>query len=144
MKLRILDTDHISLILRGNLQVIDRLETLDSIEWAITIVSVQEIFNGWIVRLNDPRNQHREVELYTFFWESNHFFKQAQILNFDASAQAQYDRLRQGSSTLNKRRLEKDLKIASIALVNQATIVTRNQRDFQLVPNLHLENWLPD
>jgi len=35
-----------------------------------------------------------------------------------------------------------DLKIASIALVNNALLVTSNLRDFALVPELRYENWL--
>ncbi|GEM_PF-6736308 len=141
MTLRVLDRDHISLILRGHHQVIDRLQSLNSIQWAFTIISIQEIFNGWIVHLNDPRYQDQQVELYTRLWQSNQFFKKAQILNFDAAAQRCYDSLRSTYPNLNKRRLEKDVKIAAIARVNQAITVTRNQRDFTLVPDLQLDNW---
>jgi predicted nucleic acid-binding protein len=35
-----------------------------------------------------------------------------------------------------------DLKIASIALVNDALLLTANSRDFEKVPGLQFENWL--
>jgi tRNA(fMet)-specific endonuclease VapC len=35
-----------------------------------------------------------------------------------------------------------DLKIASIALVNDALLVTGNMRDYSLVPELRCGNWL--
>jgi tRNA(fMet)-specific endonuclease VapC len=35
-----------------------------------------------------------------------------------------------------------DLKIASIALVNDALLLTANLRDFRQVPGLRVENWL--
>ncbi|WP_395092089.1 hypothetical protein [Armatimonas sp.] len=34
-----------------------------------------------------------------------------------------------------------DLKIASIALSNQATLLTRNLRDYSKVPGLRCEDW---
>ena len=35
-----------------------------------------------------------------------------------------------------------DLRIAAIALANDATLLSRNLRDFRLVPGLRVENWL--
>ena len=35
-----------------------------------------------------------------------------------------------------------DLKIAAIALVNQATLVSGNRQDFDRVPGLRVENWM--
>jgi len=141
MTLCVLDSDHISLILRGYPQVINRLQALAPAQWAVTVISIQEIFNGWIVNLNDPRYQDRQVELYTRLWQSNQFFQQAQVLNFDLAAQKCYDSSRLTCPNLNKRRLEKDVKIAAIAQVNQAIMATRNQRDFTLVPDLQLDDW---
>jgi tRNA(fMet)-specific endonuclease VapC len=34
-----------------------------------------------------------------------------------------------------------DLQIASIALANRATLVTRNLKDFSRIPNLKIINW---
>ena len=35
-----------------------------------------------------------------------------------------------------------DLLVASVALANHATLVTRNLRHFRQIPNLDLENWV--
>jgi tRNA(fMet)-specific endonuclease VapC len=34
-----------------------------------------------------------------------------------------------------------DLKIAAIALTRSAIVLTRNQRDFGLIPGLQIEDW---
>jgi tRNA(fMet)-specific endonuclease VapC len=61
------------------------------------------------------------------------------ILSIDTDAAQQFDRLRE------HRKLKKlgrgDLLIASIALANRATLVTRNVKDFRPVPGLQLDNW---
>jgi tRNA(fMet)-specific endonuclease VapC len=141
MNLRLLDTDHISLALRGNPKIVDQLKSLDKTEWAVSVISIQEIFNGWIVSLNDPRYCNQQVELYTRLWKSNEFFSLAQVLNFDSAANAVYKQLLQSNPGLGKRRLDKDVKIAAIALSNQAVVATRNQQDFALIPKLSIEDW---
>ncbi|MGP1382197.1 MAG: hypothetical protein ACTS2F_01490 [Thainema sp.] len=43
----ILDTDHVSLLLAGHPQVSRRVAAVGA-DVAITIVTVQELFNGWV------------------------------------------------------------------------------------------------
>ncbi|MGG6266507.1 hypothetical protein ACQ4M3_17300 [Leptolyngbya sp. AN03gr2] len=45
MTLRILDTVHVSLFLGGHPKAIARLNEA-GLNWAITVITVQEIFNG--------------------------------------------------------------------------------------------------
>ena len=59
----ILDTDHVSLLLEDHPTV--RAKTAERAgELAMTIVTIQELFNGWIGRLNDPAEANRQMYLY--------------------------------------------------------------------------------
>lgn len=140
MSIFILDTDHVSLLLQGNQSVSSRASQVYP-DLAIAIVTVQEIFNGWIVKINNPAQSSNLVRLYTNLWTTMEFFKGVRILNFDAAAYTCYERLLRENKQLNKNRLQKDLRIAAIALSVNGVMVTRNQRDFSQVPSLVLENW---
>jgi tRNA(fMet)-specific endonuclease VapC len=141
MSLWILDTDHASLFLSGNKSVVAQVAKHSS-DIAITVITVQELFNGWTGRLNDPVQVNNLSHLYTKLWKTTEFFKVITILNFDKNAEDLYQALRQQDKALAKRRMEKDLRIASIALTQGATIVTRNYKDFSRIPDLKIENWV--
>lgn len=59
------------------------------------------------------------------------------ILTFSEPAIARYNELLAMKLNVGKM----DLRIAAIALEEGATVVTRNLRDFQRVPELVCENW---
>jgi tRNA(fMet)-specific endonuclease VapC len=130
MTIWILDTDHVSHLLQGNKVVSSRVNRVLP-NLSITVVTVQEIFNGWIVKINGASESTDLVRLYTKLWTNLEFFKQVRVLNFDAEENKQ----------LNKKRLQKDLRIAAIAISVNAVMVTRNKRDFSLIPGLVIEDW---
>jgi tRNA(fMet)-specific endonuclease VapC len=142
MSLWVLDTDHVSLLLRGNPRVIARLSERP-LQTVTTIITVQEVFNGWVGELNQRDNtpelllsKYRELSLAV------ELFRKVPVLEFDRGAFESYERLLRGEVLLRKRRLQQDVRIAAIALSRNAIVVTRNQRDFALVPGLVLENWM--
>jgi len=66
------------------------------------------------------------------------FFAAFEVVLFEDAAAVQFDqfnRIRIGTS---------DRKIAAIALVNNALLLTANRRDYEQIPNLRFENWLDD
>jgi tRNA(fMet)-specific endonuclease VapC len=106
-----------------------------------SIITVQEIFNGWAGRINDPSSAHQLVWLYTKLWRTTEFFKKVTILNFTETAQTYHQNLLSENKLLAKKRLEKDTRIAAIAVANNGVMVTRNHKDFSLIPNLLIEDW---
>jgi len=59
------------------------------------------------------------------------------VVEFDTKAATEFKRLRQAGVRIGTM----DLKIAAIALANDATVITRNTQDFARVPNLKFEDW---
>jgi tRNA(fMet)-specific endonuclease VapC len=134
----ILDTDHVSLILRGDVQLQRRVEAADV---STTVITVQEQFNGWIVKINGAPQTSDFVDLYEQLWKSVEYFQCTQILRFDVAADDCFRLLLQRHPELRKNRLQRDMRIAAIALSLDATVVTRNRKDFGLVPGLSIVDW---
>ncbi|MDJ1177220.1 type II toxin-antitoxin system VapC family toxin [Roseofilum capinflatum] len=134
----ILDTDCVSLILYNHPQLI---ANADKNQIAITIITVQELFNGWVGRINDPSEINNLPALYAKLSLTLKFLKTLEILDFTPEADQCLKQLLKENPPLRKNRLQKDMRIAAIALSTGATVVTRNQRDFQQVPGLTIVDW---
>jgi tRNA(fMet)-specific endonuclease VapC len=134
----ILDTDHVSLILQNSPQVIANAAKH---EISVTIVTVQELYNGWVGRINDPSLRHNLPGLYSKFSTTVKYLQTIEVLDFTPEADICLKKLLKDCPPLRKNRLEKDMRIAAIALSLGATVVTRNQRDFGQVPGLSIEDW---
>lgn len=134
----ILDTDHISLILSNHPQV---TATAAQEQIAVTIITVQELFNGWVGRVNSPSQIDNLPALYSKFSITVKYLQNIEILDFTIEADRCLRDLLKENPLLRKNRLQKDMRIAAIALSLRATVVTRNHRDFSQVPGLRLEDW---
>ncbi len=64
------------------------------------------------------------------------------VLPFDRDAAHRYGTVRAELERQGKQLADADLRIAAITLVNGFTLVTGNERHFQRVAGLLLENWL--
>jgi tRNA(fMet)-specific endonuclease VapC len=136
----ILDTDHVSLLLRGN----DRLQQLvdqAGNDVGTTVITVQELFNGWVVRINSAPSTDDFVRLYEQLWNAVKYLQKSHVLTFDMSADTRFRQLLQQHPELRKSRLQRDMRIAAIAMSVGATVVTRNQKDFGQVPGLSIVDW---
>jgi tRNA(fMet)-specific endonuclease VapC len=136
----LLDTDHLSVFTDErdprNDSLNQRMEAAVSI--AFSIVSVEELLRGWLALIHRLRDVHRQIPAYTRLTRLIDVLGDWDIMPFDEKAARQFENLR-------KRRIRigtMDLKIASIAIVNHALLVTSNLRDFAMVPGLRCEDWL--
>jgi len=137
----ILDTDHLVEYQKGTSAEAYRLkERLDlaSEPYGTTIVSVEETMRGWMAalrRINSPRGQ---INAYVKLRQLFRFFGSWSVLDWDDAAVDEFERLRLANTRVGTM----DLKIASIALANEAKLLTRNTADFEKVPGLSVEDWL--
>ncbi|MFH1919162.1 MAG: type II toxin-antitoxin system VapC family toxin [Planctomycetota bacterium] len=137
----VLDTDHLVEYQKGTSAESRRLkERLDRAAepYGTTIITVEEIMRGWMAavrRIHDPRSQ---INAYAKLRQLFRFFATWRVLEWNEAAADRYDLLK-GTRT---RVGTMDLKIASIALANDATLLTRNTDDFKRVPRLRVEDWM--
>jgi tRNA(fMet)-specific endonuclease VapC len=103
----------------------------------ITIISVEEQLTGWYTQLRRAKKRDLLAWLYQRLTDNVRFLARLPILSFTEPAMLRYDQLKALKLNIGK----KDLCIAAITLETGGTLVSRNSRDFQRIPNLRLENW---
>src|SRR5437773_7070058 len=133
----ILDTDILTLFQGSHPVVCQRVASHPPAEVMITIMSVEEQLSGWYTQLRRAKERHRVAWVYQRFTDAVRFLARLSILSFTEPAILRFEQL----MALKLNTAKKDLRIAAITLENGGTLVTRNLRDFQRIPNLRLENW---
>src|SRR6266446_1832011 len=137
----LLDTDHFSILQERRQPASSYLETrmqlLPPRTVKTSIVSFQEQTRGWLAWLHRARKPAELLKGYYFLQELLRYYNKVEVLPFDAAALAEYQRL----SAMRIRIGTRDLRIAAIALVHGATVISRNLRDFRQVPGLVVEDW---
>jgi tRNA(fMet)-specific endonuclease VapC len=137
----LLDTDHLSVLTdrraAGNAALVRRLE-LAAEPLAIPIVAVEEQCKGWLAKLNRTRDIHQQIIPYERLAELFDFLAEWDIIPLSQAAADLFGELRQQKVRVGSQ----DLKIAAIAMAEDALLLSANQRDFQKVPGLRVENWV--
>jgi tRNA(fMet)-specific endonuclease VapC len=137
----ILDTDTLTVLadprdsLYGRLRT--RLDQPDAAGYATTAVSLQEQMRGRVADINRARNGEELLEAYAGLVRTFACLRALEVLPYTAAVQTRFETLRPQLRRLGTL----DLRIACITLVNNATLLTRNVRDFRQVPGLAFEDW---
>ena len=93
---------------------------------------------GWLAAIAKERSALRQVVGYGELGRLFEFYQEFEIVPFDEPAARRFDELRAQKLRVGTM----DLKIAAIALVHNALLLSANKRDFEQVPGLRVENWL--
>jgi len=139
--MHVLDTDLFSLTDRTtsheSQRLRFRLSGLPKDDLATTIITFEEQMRGWLSWLSQARSIEQQVERYNRLKRMLKSYEGVIVLDFDERAAAEFERLQR----LRIRIGAMDLKIAAIALANNATLLSRNLKDFSKVPGLKVEDW---
>jgi tRNA(fMet)-specific endonuclease VapC len=127
------DTDVLSATMRRqpSLALIRRLAVVPAAQQHTTAITVGELLYGASRAVGTGRGG-----------KGSEMAEAVVVLPFDGEAAAVYARLRAELEAEGRPLAEPDLRIASIALARDLTLVTGNGRHFSRVPGLRVENWL--
>ena len=103
----------------------------------LTVVSVHEQMLGANNFISQARDRKNVVRGYRMIEAAMIDYEQYRILPFDEPAAIQFEELRKQGVRVSTM----DLRIASIALSNDCTVLTRNTVDFEKAPGLRFEDW---
>jgi tRNA(fMet)-specific endonuclease VapC len=136
MNLYVLDTDILSLYQHGDPVLTPKIDAHPARELSITVITVEGELAGWYNLLRKVRDPDDLAVAYQRLAGVIPVPARWQILPMTRAAISRYESLK--SMNLNVRKM--DLRIAATVLEHAGTLVTRNLRDFQRVPNLPIED----
>ncbi len=130
-------TDVLSNLIRPRplVALLARLASIGESEQATTSITLGEVMYG-------AYRSPRRAEILALV--EDRLVAALPIVPFDATAGRLYGRLRAELEAGGEPLAEADVRIASIALARDFTLVTGNTRHFSRVPGLRVENWLRD
>lgn len=137
----VLDTDHLTLLEYHASSESEALRTalsgLTENEVGTTIVNYEEQMRGWLSLIAKSRKLSQQVEAYHRMKRQLKSFCRIIVLDFDDRAASVFTQL----EGLKLRVATMDMRIAAIAIANDALLLTRNSKDFRRIPDLRVEDW---
>lgn len=136
----LLDTDHLTILERGGeaCQTLRmKLSQVNADKISTTIISYEEQTRGWLARVAQVRGTEPQVRIYQKLEQNLRLFANIPMFSFDLAAATEFERLRRSYRRLGAM----DLKIAAIAITQNAVVLTRNLSDFGQISELQAEDW---
>jgi tRNA(fMet)-specific endonuclease VapC len=137
----LVDSDHLSVLIDRRDARHGRLagrlaEVRDDV--LIPVVAMEEHLRGWLAQIQRLRDPLKLVGPYGRLVQLVSFLGEWETAGWTEDAAAEFSALRASRVRIGTQ----DLRIASIALVNDALLLSANLRDFEQVPGLQVEDWL--
>lgn len=87
--------------------------------------------------MRGARTLVQQVNAYKHLSRHLDLYRRIRVLEFDERAATEFQRLRQTRIRVGTM----DLKIAAVVLAHDATLLSRNLKDFHNIPGLRVEDW---
>lgn len=130
--MKILDTDFLIALLRGDKDTVSLMERLDSEgSYATTVVNVFEVLIGAYRSKTDPGARDKIQNLV----------KSIDVLDLDTEVADQAARIQAALMDKGKLLEARDVLVAAIASKYNAAVVTRNVKHFSRIEDLLIEEW---
>lgn len=113
------------------------LDRFPADEICTTIISFEEQMRGWLSFVAKSKTLEQQIYVYQRLHAALDDYQKARVVDFDERAAEVYAELK----SKNIRIGTMDLKIAAIAIANDAILVSRNLTDFDRVPDLTVNDW---
>ncbi|MBE9057771.1 type II toxin-antitoxin system VapC family toxin [Sphaerospermopsis sp. LEGE 08334] len=134
----ILDTNIVTLSQHGNSNIAQRAKVVEIANIFITTVTLEEQLKGRLAVISKSATKPELLpRAYQNLLITQRYFCQMNLLDFNEAACECFKKLRQQKINTGTQ----DLRIAAIALVNDAILVTQNYQDFIKIPDLKMEDW---
>jgi tRNA(fMet)-specific endonuclease VapC len=133
----ILDSDQLSLYQRGHEAIREHLLAISPDQIGITVITVEELLRGRLAQIRQAAKPPARLSAYYWLRETLDFLCDFAVLEYGAQAEAYFELLQAQKIRIGTQ----DLRIAAIALSLEATLVTRNRKDFSQVPGLKMTDW---
>lgn len=137
MSIHILDTDTLSHYQAGHPEVCKLVQAAAAELLGIAVITVEEQLSGWYRLIRQAKKPEDVAAAYDRLAKTVTLLAGLRVYSYSVKAITRYKELQALKLMVKKN----DLRIAAIVLENDATLVTRNLRDFQRVPGLKIVNW---
>lgn len=137
----VLDTDHLSVHAfpeSAQYAALSARIIASPEEFSTTIVCLEEQLRGWLAAIKTKTDVAQQIPAYDRLAKLWDYFRDWKMLRFDEPAAILFKSFRRKKIRIGSQ----DLKIACIAINNDAILLSANLRDFRQVPGLRVENWL--
>lgn len=137
----ILDTDCLSLLNRDNILASSVLQQnlvrFSPDDLFTTIITFEEQMRGWLAFIAKAKTPEQQIYAYERLHRALEAYRNTTVLDFNENAAKVFQNLKSQKIRIGTM----DLKIASIAIANEAILISRNLKDFEQVPDLTVQDW---